>query len=872
MEDLQQQVQEQALQIADHEQFGLQRIQHIHPDLEDAGQFQLLLVIQPVAQGRSQQGDGLFSKAISISTPGILEGQANTMGIYNSYAMLIISQLEESGLSLKINFDSGAIHKEQVQRIAPQLEHLLPQLCSEECRNSRLRDITFTSEHDLASIWEWNKTVPEPVLKPVDELIDGNAAALPEALAICAWDKNLTYRQLKDLSLCLAYRLHAKGIGVGCIVLLSFEKSAWMMVLMIAVLKTGATALPLSAIASTHGAQELVETLRPKIAITSVIPKSSPFHGLMPILHVSELVQFSDATSEHIKLHKNGLEDPAVILFTSGSTGAAKGILWSHATLSTNIHALNVSFALTASSRVFQFADYEFDVSNIETFATLSAGGCLCIPTESDRSNRLAGAINDAGANWMCLTPSVAEALAPKDVPSLKTLVCAGEMLQQKTAFKWMKSIEFLYNWYGPAEAAVATSYFVEEHTWKPGFIGSGSFAVRWLVDPKDHNSLTPVGAISELCIEGPILAAGYVGGSGQALNERSFIYPPWLQRGQHKTPGRKGKIYKTGDLVKYDAHGRLIIIGRSKDSQRKLHGQRVELAEIERQVQAFLSGTLESTVVAEIFSPANSNNETLALFVSPADITENSKEDIERLIKRVLPVDELEASLLKPLPTYLIPKLYIPIPSIPLNHAGKTDRRRLRRIGGALTHAQLAKMQPSHREARKPGTEMEKRLQQLWAEIIGVEADAIYSDDNFLRFGGDSIGAMRLVASARDQGLSLTVAHIFEFPRLSQMAGVVRQDGILPVEDVAPFSLLNPAVSQSEVQSYAARLCQVPASRVVDMYPCTALQEGLLAMTARRPGQYVSRSVLELQIGIENDMVERAWRATVEKFPILRT
>ena len=867
------QIQVQALEIAEHEQYGLQRIRRISPLLRDASEFQLLLVVQPIVRSGSHQGASLFVKPVSISNQGVVETEGDdAMGIYNSYAMLVICQLEVDGLTLTINYDPGAIHEQQVHRLAQQLETLMRQLSSEERQQSQLRELTLVSDHDLSSIWEYNKCVPETFLKPVVESVDEHAMKRPDSPAISAWDKSVSYKQLQELSCCLAYRLQQRGIGVGSIVLLSFERSAWMAVLMIAVLRTGGIALPLSAISSTYDAQELTTNLRPKLAITSVPPESSPFHSLVPILHISELVRSLDevSTAYPTAFPTNELSDPAVILFTSGSTGAAKGILWSHGTVSSNIQALNASFALTAESRVFQFSDYEYDVSNLETFATLSIGGCLCIPTGSDRLNRLTAAINQTGASWMCLTPSVAEALSPVEVPLLKTLVCAGEMLHERTALKWMKGVNSFHNWYGPAEAAVATSYIVRESTWKPGFIGQGSHALVWLVDPQNHDRLAPVGAIAELCVEGPILAAGYVGKTGQALNQKAFVSPAWLRRGHVEKRGRNGKLYKTGDLVKYDAHGRLVIIGRIKDSERKLHGRRVDLGEIENRVQSAIFGKFEATVVAEIFSPATSTNETLALFVKPAGVAGGSGEDI---VKQLFPVDDIEATLLKTLPPYLIPKLYVPIANIPFTHAGKTDRRRLRQIGSSFTHGQLAKMKPSRREGKKPSIEMEKRLQGLWAEIIGIEPGEIFSEDSFLQLGGDSVGAMRLVAVAYEQGFSLTVADIFAFPRLSRMAEVMKEDSPSPNEMTpAPFSLLRPGVSHSEAQLYAARLCRVAASQVVDIYPCTALQEGLLAMTARRSGQYVSRSILRLQDSIDPERLRRAWLNTVDRFPILRT
>jgi amino acid adenylation domain-containing protein len=862
VETLQQQIQRQAVEATEYEQLGLQHIQRIDKEVEKASQFQLLLVIQPVQRGTSQKAGGLFSQANSIT---------DSMSIYNSFALMIICQLEESGLRLKINYDSGAIEQKEVQRIALQLEHLIRQLCTEQLMTSKLRDITSLNKEDLIDIWGWNRAVPEAVVEPVTDLIDSIAATHPEVFGISGWDRQLTYQQLKDLSMRLACRLREEGVGPRSIVVLSFEKSSWMSVSMISALRLGAIALPISAPTSNQRAREIVETLQPKLAIASNTSDSSSFHGLIPTFHISELVEPNDEAYVHVlQPHEILPSDPALILFTSGSTGAPKSILWSHSALASNIRAASIAFGLTASSRVFQFAGYEFDVSTVEALSTLSVGGCLCIPSESDRTNRLAGVINDANANWMCLTPSVSETLSPGDLPSLRTLVFAGEKLQHKTAFKWAKGLDFVYNWYGPAEASVASSYTVEQDAWTPGMIGRSQYGVTWLVDPKDSNTLAPIGAIAELCIEGPILAS-YVGDSGPSLNEKCFFSPRWLHRGHHETVGRHGQLYRTGDLVKYDTDGRIIFIGRSQESQRKLRGQRVELSQIELCVQSFLSGKFEVTVVAEIFTLSNNDNETLALFISHAGAAD-SAEGARTFIKRFLPVDELEAELQKFVPSYMIPKLYIPIAKIPTNHSGKTDRRRLRQIGSSFTSEQLAETQPSRHAARKPSTDMEKRLQQLWAEIIGIEADAIYANDNFLRLGSDSIGAMRLVALARNQGLLLSVTDVFEVPQLEDMAKRIRQDSSSPAQEVPPFSLLGTGMSEAETRSYAARLCSIPESRVIDVYPCTALQEGLLALGARRHGQYVSRSVLGLQPTIDTYRLKRAWQTTVEKLPILRT
>ncbi|KAK7991221.1 Nonribosomal peptide synthetase 13 [Apiospora saccharicola] len=905
VQSLQRQIQQQAVELNQYEQYGLQRIQRID---EEASQFQILLVVQPARRGSSSQShDGLFAHAKSIvgtahkalsengsdvdsdysmlSQPPTVQlvakdGDADSMGMYNDYAMMIICHLEDAGFTLQINFDSGAIKEEVVGRMAAQFEHLARQFCTEELAESKLNTVTSLTKHDLGKIWEWNQSVPKSVQKSVTNLIDERAAVDPDAVAISSWDKQLTYQQLKDLSTCLAYRLRQEGVSSGSVVILNFEKSSWLIVCMIAALRIGAVALPVSAPTLTsERAREMDETVHPKLVLTSsaVAAEENPFRGHAAILSVSDFVQ-DDEWLHVLEPHETLSTDPALILFTSGSTGAPKSILWSHETLSSNICAASASFGLTSTSKAFQFAGYEFDVSTVEALATLSAGGTLCIPSEVDRTNRLAGAISDFSANWICLTPSVSESLNPKELPSLKTIVFAGEKLSQKTARKWTESLDSVYNWYGPAEASVATFCLVTSDDCVPGMIGrSSSGGLTWLVDPKDRNLLAPVGAISELCIEGPIVAE-YAGKNGAALNEKSFFSPPWLQAGYGEelhVPGRHGRLYQTGDLVKYDTDGRVVFIGRKHDSQRKLRGQRVELSEIELRVHESLAGKLEATVVAEIFCPESNDKETLALFVSPLRQLA-AEEDIVDYMKAALEVDQLEQDLSKSgLPPYMVPKVYVPLAQIPTNHSGKTDRKRLRQIGSALTNAQLAAMQPSRKAARKPATAMEKRLQQLWVDVIGggIEVDAIHATDNFLRLGGDSITAMRLVASARQQGLALTVADVFQSPLLEDMAKCVKYDDAdADSESIAPFSLLGTGIDENAGRGQAARLCSVPESRIIDVYPCTALQQGLLALGARKHGQYVSRSVLRLQLDIDVERLSKAWLATVQKLPLLRT
>ncbi|KAK7216080.1 hypothetical protein V2G26_004083 [Clonostachys chloroleuca] len=878
--DFQKQLQFQALNIINHEQYGLQNIQRISREIEKASRFQVLLVVQAAVQGTSEREGSIFSKPHTIITPEHESGpilvskdsKADSMGIYNSYAMMIICHLDSSTeMTVKINYDTGAIKEQEAVRFSHQFQSLIQAMCTPSHGGLNLRDISLLTTNDLDQILSWNKMPPQILDNNVVDLTDRHANENPDAVAVSSWDQKLTYKQLREATLNIESELRIRGVTKGSIIVLSLEKSSWFVASMLAVLRIGAVALPTSSTCPRQRAQDIVESLRPELVLLSAPSQSSPFGELLPTLSIpaqaSHEVEEWEVSSKQIR----NACDPALILFTSGSTGAPKAIEWNHGVLSSNIQQATSSFGITSSSRVFQFAGYDFDVSIIETLSTLGAGGCLCIPSEFDRSNRLAESIHDSRANWLGLTPSISENLNPESLPFLKTLVFAGEKLLQKTAMRWVKSVESVHNWYGPAEASVATSYRVTPESWVDGAIGKSYVNHTWLVDPNNHNRLAPVGAIAELCIEGTIVAT-YTGVKSQALNDSSFFSPQWNEANRQESfPEHPRRLYKTGDLVKYTPTGDIVFLGRKYDSQRKLRGLRADLSEVEWHVQQFLSGKLEVRVVAEIFTPRESNIETLALFIAVAQDSEHDPRDIFR---RSLPVDALEGDLEMRLPPHMIPKVYLPIEKIPFTHTGKVDRRYLQDIGCALTHQQLAELQPLRDESRRPSPGMEQTLQSLWAEIIHIEKDAIYATDNFLRLGGDSIAAMRLVALARTRGLSLNVADIFEAPQLENMAQrtVYADDSTAKINCLAPFSLLSGVIPEVDIRTQAAHLCSVPESRIVDAYPCTMLQQGLLALGAKAHGQYVSRSVFGLQPTIDIATLKVAWEATAEKFTILRT
>ncbi|KAH8727296.1 condensation domain-containing protein, partial [Phaeosphaeriaceae sp. PMI808] len=220
-----------------------------------------------------------------------------------------------------------------------------------------------------------------------------------------------------------------------------------------------------------------------------------------------------------------------------------------------------------------------------------------------------------------------------------------------------------------------------------------------------------------------------------------------------------------------------------------------------------------------------------------------------------------------------MVPTVFFSLLHFPTTTSGKTDRKRLREIGASFTAQQLAEMRTSSQgPKRQPSTEAEQTMQQLWARVLGIEADSIGLDDSFFRLGGDSIAAMKLVGEARRTGLQLSVADIFRHPTLAALASLDTNQCNSTTEEILSFSLLGENADVAQVRDEAVAMCSVDASAIEDVYPCSPLQEGLMSLTAKRAGDYIMRSVLELRADVDEHAFRAAWQHVARSTAALRT
>ncbi|MBE3046851.1 AMP-binding protein, partial [Candidatus Bathyarchaeota archaeon] len=516
---------------------------------------------------------------------------------------------------------------------------------------------------------------------------------------------------------------------------------------------------------------------------------------------------------------------PLYVIFTSGSTGKPKGVVISHANYSSGAVPRARAVGYVPTSRVFDFASYAFDVSIDCMLCTLSAGGTLCVPTDAARMNDLSGAIRASGANMAHMTPSVARVLDSDIIPALDVLGLGGESVSGSDAARWGKDTSVVIC-YGPSECTVGCT--ANNDVSVSTNIGFGVGGLTWIVDPEDHDKLVPIGSIGELLMEGPVVGVGYLH-SPEKTAEVFIEDPAWLVAGHEAIPGRRGRMYKTGDLVRYDANGTgsIAFAGR-KDQQVKLRGQRVELSEVEHHLRRHLDRF--GQIVAEVVYPSGAEP-TLVAFVSENKTA--AHHGLEAAISELsaeldAALGDAEAALEKEVPRYMIPSVFVPLTVIPTLVSGKTNRKALKEMGQAMTRETMAGLKRRRKRVEKPETDMEIALHALWVMVLGGDVE-FGLQDGFLALGGDSLRAMKLASVAREAGFVLTVATIFQCSTLKDMAAKLEMTDSAATEPTAPFSLIGDWEAE-EAKKTAAEMCGVATDDVEDVYPCTPLQEALMA------------------------------------------
>ncbi|KAL2783280.1 hypothetical protein BJX66DRAFT_345079 [Aspergillus keveii] len=840
----------------------------------------------------------------------------------DTYAVTVQAELSQRTCVVEFLFLHEALPETYADGLTACFEHVYRQVIGMMACQSTIGDVEFFDEVTGALISDWNRDLPAPCERCVHELIVEQARRLPaSAQAVCAWDGNFTYNELDSLTTRLSQHLQRLGVGPEVFVALCFNKSAWAIVAQLAVLKAGGAFASLDPAHPESRLRGLVADLGATIILTSstCLDKVCSLEAQPFVVSQTSIAQLP-AASHSFATQQASPSNAAYAIFTSGTTGTPKATVIQHTALSTtSLHLANI-LGLDTTTRALQFSSYTFDVSVLDICGTLINGGCVCVPSDNERLNDVAGAIRRMRVTHLNGTPGIANMLDPKAIPSLVTMSTGGEKMSPGHIERW--SDRCVINAYGPSETTIIATASVKvdrEGNFSQesrASIGKPVCCRAWVVDPFNPQRLLPVGATGELVLEGCNVARGYL--NNMEKTERSFMEnPSWSTHVLIKDIMTvQERMYRTGDLVRYNPDGTLTFISRM-DTQVKLNGQRIELEEIEKQCLQALPR--DSQLVVEVVAPKGKTVRSLAVFFCLPNYGADSASD--EFLLDASPSLSITASRIwntarDSLPQYMVPTLFFPVQQLPCTTSAKIDRRRLRASVEELPNERLqlytstalsavpaeenmgspeatsrsespvstAELRSLSSVSSVESTEdtqpcfdeltLDTKLRHLWGEVLGVDPGTLRSDDSFFALGGDSFTAMSLVSAAQADGLTLSVADIFQSPVLEDMVSwcqTVEPPAEAP-KPLPPFSLLPANTNLDELLDEVASTCQVTKSSILDIHPCSALQEGLITASIQQPGAYVANPVFALSNEVDIPIFKAAWQRTVDEIEVLRS
>jgi amino acid adenylation domain-containing protein len=580
----------------------------------------------------------------------------------------------------------------------------------------------------------------------IPTLVARQAALRPDALALVMGNVRLSYKELNWRANQLAHYLQALGVGHGVPVCLCIERSLDMVIGLLGILKAGGAYVPLDPAAPSERLSFMLTDTHAPVLITRQL-LSARFtgheaHVVCLDTGAAMLAQQStvDPTSEVTA------SDLAYIVYTSGSTGQPKGVQITHDNLLNLIFWHQRTFGVTSSDHATQVASPAFDATGWELWPYLTAGASVHLPDEETRvtPTSLRDWLVAQGITITFLPTALAERVIALEWPSataLRFLLTGADTLHSYPP----TDLPFaLINNYGPTETTVvATSGLVLSLTdadprERPSIGWPIANTEIYILDEQ----LQPVhaGEAGELYIGGAGVARGYH--NRPELTAERFISHPFSN-------DPEARLYKTGDLVSALPDGQIAFVGRV-DYQIKIRGYRIEPNEIVSALNQH-PAIQESLVVAHEEAPGEKRLVAYIKLVPGAQVTTGA----------------LRENLATYLPEYMIPALYVQMPTLPTTANGKVDRTALPAPDATNTLRDEA--------IALPETPVEKQLEEIMAPLLGLERLGI--DDNFFMLGGHSLlGTQIIMRVATTFGVNLTLLTLFESPTIRQLAAEVEQ------------------------------------------------------------------------------------------------
>jgi amino acid adenylation domain-containing protein/FkbH-like protein len=651
-------------------------------------------------------------------------------------------QFEGAGQGmLIIRYAKDLFEAETIKRLLAQWETVLGDVLAHPER--KLSELAILPPQEQRLLSDWNNTRKEyPHNKTLFQLFEEQVARTPDAEALVCGNVRLTYLQLLSRANGVARQLRTLGVGPESLVGICLERCAEMVTGILGTLKAGGAYVPMDPAYPRERIAFMLEDSKPLVLLTQTslcnqLPKTTAHVICLDTFDwAAEGKQIAQAPDESaITNHQSSL---AYVIYTSGSTGQPKGVAIEHRNAVAFVSWAKDVFTPKEVSGVLASTSICFDLSVFEMFVPLCWGGKVILAENALALPSLPAANEVKLINTV--PSAIRELLRIKGVPqSVRVVNLAGEPLPTSLVNDMYRqtAVQKVYDLYGPTETTTYSTFTLRKPGEPPSIGRPLSNEQVYLLDSQMR--LVPIGVQGDLYIGGDGVARGYL--NRPELTAEKFIANPFT----HLPPGSAAgnRLYKTGDLARWRADGRLEFLGR-RDHQVKIRGFRVELGEIETVLKK-QSGVGDAAVLAREDQPGIKR---LVAYVASSNPSINA--------------EKLREGLKTALPAYMVPSAFVLLERLPLTPNGKVDRKAL----------------PAPSENRSglsedfvaPSSSVEQQLAAIWRDVL--QLNEIGVRDNFFDLGGNSLLAVQIISRIRESfDAELPMSALFDAPTISVLA-----------------------------------------------------------------------------------------------------
>lgn len=670
------------------------------------------------------------------------------MNVYekSNYDLNLLASPGEQ-LQLKLAFNQRAFDPAFVRKLKDQLTLLIKGAIKHPDQSVHTLTLV-TKQEKQRMLEEWNAPELEHDQLYLTKWFEHNVRKQPNAVALSAGDHTMTYAELNEQANRLARHLQKNGVGHQTVTAILAERTPELIVSLLAVLKAGATYVPIDPDYPESRIQYMLKDSGATHLLThsSFInqTRSLAFDGTYLFADDQEILLMS---SENLPLEAR-LDDTAYIMYTSGTTGQPKGIMTTHSNIARVVKNTNY-LTILETDTLLSLSNSVFDGFTFDVYGALLNGAKLVLPQKETilDMGKLTELIKGEHISVMFVPTALFHLLVDEGTDwmrGVRKVLFGGErasVQHVRKAFDVMGKGRLL-NVYGPTESTVfATYYPIDEAIplearsipiGKP-LNQTGAYILS------EHRQLQPIGMVGELCLSGKGLAKGYL--NRPDLTKQVFIAHPFAA-GE--------RLYRTGDLAYFREDGLIEYAGRV-DDQVKIRGHRIELTEIEANLLMH-QGVKQAVLLAD---HDETNHTRLLAYITCDDAWKGKLDDIKTRLKERLPA-------------YMLPHELIELENLPLTPNGKVDKRQLPK----------PEAPQGNRRVKLPANEVEQKLLVMWREVL--EREDISTDDHFFELGGHSLKAMSLLSKvSKEFEVQVPIHLLFETPTIEALSHYIQhQDG----------------------------------------------------------------------------------------------